>query len=115
MRPTAASMRDLFQYDIFSLKETLTNKIWMDMPVYRKVIDLGALPDSALKFLPHGIEGPVSFLPVPPQVVVPKAGFDLATVVDNISVRADSFNVYVLTHSAHQGLQAFAVLEYIKE
>jgi len=113
MRPTAASMNDLFQYDVYALEEVLTAKMWMDAPVYRKVVDLGALPDSALKFVPHGIEGHISFLPL--QGVVPKAGFNLPSITHNIDIHADSTNVYVHTNKVTGGVQAYVVLEYVKE
>jgi hypothetical protein len=113
MRPTAASMNDLYQYDIYDEEETLTNKIWLRKPVYRKLVDLGALPDSAIKHVPHGIQGTISFLPL--QGVVPKAGFNLPSLTHNIDIYADSFNVYVLTNNVTKGVQAYAVLEYIKE
>ena len=34
------------QYDTYSTTETRTNKIWMDKPVYRKVIDFDVSPNS---------------------------------------------------------------------
>ena len=43
--------------DVYSTTETKTNKVWIDgKPIYRKVVDCGALPSSAsLKSTPHGI------------------------------------------------------------
>lgn len=46
-------------YDLYSASETLTNKVWIDgKPIYRKVVDLGTLPNSATtKVVAHGITG----------------------------------------------------------
>ena len=40
----------------YSTDEQLTGGTWIDgKPIYRKVIDFGALPNSTLKQVPHGI------------------------------------------------------------
>lgn len=40
----------------YSLSETDTGKIWIDgKPIYRKVIDFGALPNNAIKNVAHNI------------------------------------------------------------
>lgn len=42
--------------NIYSLSETDTGKIWIDSkPIYRKVIDFGALPNTSDKFVPLDI------------------------------------------------------------
>lgn len=42
--------------DIYSTNETYTNKVWIDgKPIYRKVLDIGTLPDTAAKSVAHGI------------------------------------------------------------
>ena len=42
--------------DVYSTTETLTNKVWIDgKPIYRKVVDIGTLPDTTIKSVAHGI------------------------------------------------------------
>ena len=42
--------------DIYSTNELKTNKVWIDgKPIYRKVIDFGALPNAESKKVNHGI------------------------------------------------------------
>ena len=44
--------------DIYSTTETKTNKVWIDgKPIYRKVVDFGALPNATTKSVTHGIVG----------------------------------------------------------
>ncbi len=40
----------------YSNSETLTHKVWIDgKPIYRKVVDTGAMPNSACKLVNHGL------------------------------------------------------------
>ena len=42
--------------DIYSTTETKTNKVWIDgKPIYRKVINIGALPNTSSKDVNHNI------------------------------------------------------------
>ena len=42
----------------YSTSEVKTNDVWIDgKPIYRKVIDFGALPNTATKSVNHGISG----------------------------------------------------------
>ena len=44
--------------DTYSTTETLTDKIWYDgKPIWRKIIDFGAMPNATTKQVPHGITG----------------------------------------------------------
>lgn len=44
------------QADVYSTTETKTNKVWIDgKPIYRKVVDLGTLPNATTKTVSHGI------------------------------------------------------------
>lgn len=44
------------QKDVFSTTEVKTNKVWTDgRPIYRKVIDCGALPNATGKNVAHGL------------------------------------------------------------
>ena len=43
--------------DEYSTSEVLTNKTWLGQPVYRKVIDCGAMPNNTTKTIAHGITG----------------------------------------------------------
>lgn len=51
---TVGQLRDI--KDVYSTEETLTNKVWIDgKPIYRKVVDCGALPNNSLKTVAHNI------------------------------------------------------------
>ena len=42
--------------DEYSTTEVKTNKVWIDgRPIYRKVVDTGALPNSTTKTVAHGL------------------------------------------------------------
>ena len=42
--------------DVYSTTESLTNKKWIaGKPIYRKVVDIGTLPDATIKSVAHGI------------------------------------------------------------
>ena len=59
--PTANENPDVYSgelplLDRYSTSETRTNKVWIDgKPIYRKVIDLEALPNATTKDVNHGI------------------------------------------------------------
>ena len=44
--------------EVYSTAETLTNKTYLGYPVYRKVINFGALPSAETKAVAHGIKTP---------------------------------------------------------
>ena len=49
--------------DMYSLEETKTNKVWIDgKPIYRKVINFGALPNNEKKQITHGIQNVKMFV-----------------------------------------------------
>lgn len=91
--------------------------------VYRKVIDFGALPNTATKSVAHGVTfsantrltrlygaatdpTAISFLPLP---------FASPTLADNISLSADGTNVIVTTGSNRASYTSVSiVLEYTK-
>ena len=43
--------------EVYSTAETLTNQMYLGYPVYRKVINFGALPNSTTKSVAHNISG----------------------------------------------------------
>lgn len=47
---------DSINLDVYSTNEVKTNKVWVDgKPIYRKVIDCGALPNNGTKNVAHNI------------------------------------------------------------
>lgn len=108
--------------DTYSLSETLTNKIWLGSPVYRKVINFGTLPISTTKNVAHGITGDF-MLTAPPlgvaynpttyvRLSLPNAN---PTSSNNIQVYVDNTNVVVVTgldRSAYTS--SYVILEYTK-
>lgn len=113
------------QVSDYSTSEVNTGKTWIDgKPIYRKVIDLGTLPNASTKTIPTGLtfnsthciltklygiasyNNGISF-PLP---------FSSNNGVEyNVSLNVDnSNNVAVATAQDRSGMTGYAVLEYIK-
>lgn len=50
--------------EVFSTAETLTNETYLGYPVYRKVINFGALPNATTKSVAHGISSPYEIIKI---------------------------------------------------
>ena len=87
---------------------------YLDKPLYRKVVDFGALPNATVKEVPHGISnidkmvtvrGIAGFLPIPR---IHKES------VLNIGIEAGPVNIIILTNYNYSSTNAIAILEYTK-
>ena len=114
---------------IYNNEETLTGQNYFDddrneqRPVYRKVIDFGALPDTANKTVAHGLDaaweykftriyGVASdstnkvYLPIP---------YATATAIDIIELYVDSTNINITTGKDRTSFDTtYVVIEYIE-
>ncbi|HWQ08506.1 MAG TPA: hypothetical protein VN436_05350 [Holophaga sp.] len=112
------ALRTLARKDPFSTDETLTERTWLGKPVFRKVIDFGALPNAAAKSVAHGITGETQFIDA---YVVLYSGLHALripyadpTPANCISMYVDVTNVVIGAGNNRSASRAYAVLEYIK-
>lgn len=111
--------------DYYSTSEVKTNKVWIDgKPIYRKVIDCGALPNNNTKNIPHNIgalsnvislNGMATFdngnhkqyLPAPYVA-------NTLTANDWIYFSADKNSIVIKTWYDFTGYNFVAIIEYTK-
>ena len=107
--------------DMYSLKETKTNKVWIDgKPIYRKVIDFGALPNNAKKQVAHGIQDVEMFVGGSAIATNGNTTFFLslaspAAVTSNIYVIETAGTIEIMTGNDRSGFTTcYVILEYTK-
>ena len=108
--------------DIYSTTETKTNKVWIDgKPIYRKVIDLGALPNATTKTVNHGISNLDAIINWYGYAERPSDGghFPLPYVFgglaeNNIGVFASPSVITVTTGTDRSAMTGTIILEYTK-
>ena len=107
--------------DIYDENETKTNKIWIGKPIYRKVIDFGALPNNTSKLVNHNINnlGVVvlmtgycytsdsTYYPLPLQYKGSDSSYNVELSVNNTSVG-------MISSKDRSHLSAYVILEYTK-
>ena len=106
--------------DVYSTEEVKTNKVWVDgKPIYRKVINLGILPNTTSKQISHNISNydyvtklygtamdqNKLVMPLPRASVIPENCFDL-----NITATS----VVISTGVDRTNFSGYAVVEYTK-
>lgn len=107
-------------FDTYSTSEVKTNKVWIDgKPIYRKVVDLGTMPDTTAKSVAHGISslgtvvelrammtnGEKWFLPIP---------FVSGSFEYQISVTTNDTNITVTAFMDRTAWHGWAIIEYTK-
>lgn len=105
--------------DVYSTTETKTNKVWIDgKPIYRKIVDIGTLPNASTKSVNHGISslesvvrtygmagGPASQLPLPFVSISSNTSIQFAIVGTTIDI------ITGVDRSAYTG---WVAIEYTK-
>ena len=109
--------------DVYSTTETKTNKVWIDgKPIYRKVVEIGVLPNATTKTVAHGISnlGRVvhlygTFVNSPYKwATIPWASTGAST-GNNISCELDSADVKVTTGvDRTMDDNCYVIIEYTK-
>lgn len=101
--------------DTFSTNEVLTNKVWVDgKPIYRKVVNCGALPNNATKAVPHGLSG-VNVIWVGGSALGVSLPFAASTAAETIMVWVDSTNINLRTGMDRTAYNpAYVTFEYTK-
>jgi len=106
-------------YPIISSSETEIGK-WIDgKTLYRKVIDLGSLPNATSKSVAHNITNPATFVKISGATVsggnrLPLPHVDTSGLQYCISLYANATDVIVVTGSNRSNVTGFAILEYTK-
>lgn len=105
--------------DVYSTSETTTNKVWLGKTVYRKVISLGALPNTTSKSVAHGISDATQFIQCRGffynGLILGELPYSDPTDANCISMSVNSTNVTVGTGSDRSARNGYAILEYVKD
>ena len=107
---------------MYSTTETKTNKVWIDgKPIYRKVINVGALPSTAGdKTVLHNISNVDHFISCE-AFHYSASGLHLFTTYapagsndSDITMAADKTTIYVTVGVDRSGYSTYVILEYTK-
>lgn len=104
----------------YSTSEVKTGKHWIDgKPIYRKVIDLGALPDASTKAVNHGITNAAQFISA--TGIINQGGGQYTflpcpnpTIEYTMAMWVDGTKVSIKTGDNRTSSTAYAFLEYTK-
>ena len=108
--------------DVYSTTETLTNKVWIDgKPIYRKVIDFGALPNTTTKTVAYNITNLDKFVRIEGYGLNPNSQalmpLPYAAPTDaslNVRLIVASNTVDIQTGSDRTDYNGYIILEYTK-
>ncbi len=106
--------------DSYSTSEVATNKTWINgKTIYRKVVDLGTLPNSTSKAVAHNISGLDTFISISGMSVDASnlycpLPYPNPSDADNVYLYANTTNVVVGSGIDMTGRTGFAILEYTK-
>lgn len=110
----------------YSTEETVTGKTWIDgKPIYRKVINFGALPNTSTKTVAHNLSNAIflriygvayaSNIPNTYYYPLPYSTCSTVGVARNIELAVDGTNVEIVTGADRSSLDTtYVVLEYVK-
>lgn len=115
------------QFATSGLMFSTTNDVNNMRPLYRIVVNCGALPNAATKTIPHGITptdftSSWTFLKIygaasdtTGKTYIPLPYSSAAAIANNIEVKVDSTNVYITTGINYSNYNvSYIILEYIK-
>ena len=107
--------------DMYSTEETKTNKVWINgKPIYRKVVDCGALPNTGKKQIAHGIKNVEMFVGYSAIATNGETTFFLSlaspvTAAANIYVIESGANIEIMTGNDRSSFTTcYVTLEYTK-
>ena len=109
--------------DIYSTSEIKTNKIWINSKaIYRKVVDIGSLPNDSYKSVDHNIENIDELVNVR-AIAVTSGGYyfnipfvGTPTIFSNtqIALRANTTHIQISSTTDTSNYTGYAILEYTK-
>ena len=106
--------------DVYSTSETKTNKVWIDgKPIYRKVVDFGALPNATNKLVNHDIANLDRAVSIYGQAQSSSGNlhplpYASPTASQSIELYAGTIGVVIVTGSDRSNLTGYVVIEYTK-
>ena len=123
-QPFSMSNQQLTGDMVYSTSETDTGKIWIDgKRIYRKVVNVGTLPNKTIKTTAHGITNADRFVDVRGIAYTSNANTHLplpyvnsgSSMTDTIGIYANSSNVAISsTNYDFSAYSGYAILEYTK-
>ena len=95
---------------------------WIDgKPIYRKVIDFGALPNTNLKYVAHNINNIEIFTKAygithrdSDKINMPLPYVNNSAIANGISIYTDNTKIYIKTGADLSNVTAHVILEYTK-
>lgn len=98
--------------ETYSTDEVKTNKIWIDgKPIYRKVVNMGNLPNNSGKSVTHGLS---NFVIITINGSATNGSTHIGISGFNDEVYISNTNVIWNTKANRSSFTAYVVLEYIK-
>lgn len=106
----------------YSSTETLTTITWLGSPVYRKTIDVGALPNATSKIVAHGITGlnysvKIEGIAISGNTTIPlpySNDTGAGGLNSNIEIFSNNTNIYIYTGQDLTSWNGYVTLFYIK-
>lgn len=115
-----SAINELKKGEIFSLEETITNKIWIDdKPIYRKVVPTGTI-SNAPKNVAHRISNLGTITELEGFVMTSSGNsYTLPRVVatalnQQIGLSVDSTNITIDAGNSASFIDSFVIIEYTK-
>ena len=110
-----ALKEDFNSLTTYSTNETLTGEKWIDgKPIYRKVVDVGTLPNTTSKIVLHNIQNINSVVNLKliakdkqNNIVCNFGGKEMSIYVDNL-------NIIIKNDNNFTGYTGYSVIEYTK-
>ena len=107
--------------EIYSTDETVIGT-WIDgKPIYRKVIDFGALPNTNLKYVAHNINNIKIFTKAygiayrdSDKINMPLPYVNNSAITNGINIYTDNTKIYIRTGVDLTNVTAHVILEYTK-
>ena len=117
--PYVMTNKELTKDMMYSTSEIVTGKKWIDgKPIYRKVIDIGTLPNTTTKSVDHGITNfdlCISLVGVvrnsTSRLTIPSVWNDAT---ETIGIYANGTSVIVSTSKDRSSFSGYAIIEYTK-
>lgn len=108
----------------YSTSETFTGNYWIDgKPIYKKVVDCGALPNTTTKNVPHGVTNISLVLTATAMTYstntaypfAPLPSINPATLTSSVALYVDRSNIRLVTNANLSMYdKTFAIIEYTK-
>lgn len=111
--------------EVYSTNEVKTDNYWIDgSPIYRKVIELGTLPNSGQKLVNHGISNLDKIVSAQGTayatgVIMPIPNVAVGTQATDLQAQVNLFfpnltQVRIITGTDRSGYTGYLILEYTK-